>query len=1183
MTNRLLTLTAACALSLAATAQTWTAPELPSEASTLVSGNSYQIRNAASSMENYYLAGSSTWYSGWSTSLALIDRTTNDVITYVVEETADGWTLKNEATSKYTFVSGLIEAEEGTTLEAYNGLGELHVDMGEQGHQYFSITSSGTNTYRIQIAESDTTYGEYATAGKYLGFIKTADNYPNAVYAFLTPSDDNCCDWEFVDMSTYSARLDLYEALLEAEEAGVSTSEAGAVYENSSATEAELKEAYTSLKKAIAELIIGDVEDGTANDVTALIGNADFSEGSLSPWQNTTGKLVYSSDTFPNGDCNVADLNDNESFTGAVAAWQSSSSGGLADDDVYQTIGWVPAGTYKLTCSLVAQHGEDMPEGVFLYETNNGETKEIECKHDEDQWNSLIAAGTTNQLIMHPTITFKVETAGELTVGVKMVSTNCNWVYFSKFTLTYYGETDESEAYLALEAAIEEAKEYLDTETYYYSTSGVSTLTQAINTAENALTGSDEEMEAAQTALEAAVSVAKADIQAYTDFADYLQELLDDQETYQGAYEEIAGALADQYDSLIDYYTDRSISPEDIQEYIDAYNDWLVELITEYGLPIASAENPLEVTLLYLENANLTETGSLSPWQNTNSVLVYSTDTFPNGDCNVADLNDNETFNHAFAGWVSSSGSLGDEKLYQTISALPRGSYMLTCSMVAQHSTDLPSGVYLFSDDGVEAKTECTHDETMWEALVEEKANLETSTTPNQLMMHPEHTFFHTSDGSIDLGVELVSTNCNWVYGSKFKLYYMGVNLEDLYNQMMSLAKEAETLDDEVGQLVSEADNKLIAAIDAAEGCADDDEDAINEVIEQLTEAIAYANEALSLYDTLEQNYTLYSEYVMLDARLENCDDETYPELLDDIAAALADGFESNDEIEQYTSDLATGFTTYVISGVDMDSATEDNPVDITPALLNADFEGYDTENYTLIITLNKQTRTKSTNNHQNNNTYECYNNNSFNLSQTVKGLPTGYYRVRVQGFYRAGSNADNADSLLVDPTYGQNVLLMANTVGRPICNVLDGLMTEDPTIDGETSVTYGEADVYVANSMLSFLSYVDLNADDESYYWTSADAGVTDGTLTVGLRKDTHISSDWTIWNSFELLYLGTEMPTGIEALSDTENGSEADVVKTQIFTVDGTQLARPAKGINILRKTHADGSVSVEKVLVK
>ncbi|MCD7720808.1 MAG: hypothetical protein LUI09_01105, partial [Prevotellaceae bacterium] len=244
-------------------------------------------------------------------------------------------------------------------------------------------------------------------------------------------------------------------------------------------------------------------------------------------------------------------------------------------------------------------------------------------------------------------------------------------------------------------------------------------------------------------------------------------------------------------------------------------------------------------------------------------------------------------------------------------------------------------------------------------------------------------------------------------------------------------------------------------------------------------------------------------------------------------------------------------------------------------------------ENYTLFWTLERdagtQNGTQGSNNDGSNYAYECYNNNSFNLSQTVKGLPAGYYRVRVQGLYRAGSNADNADSLLVDPTYGQNVLLMANTVGRPICNVLDGLMTEDPLVDGETTVTYGEADVYVPNTMLSFLSYVDLNADDESYYWTSADAAVTDGTLTVGLRQNAHISSDWTIWNNFELLYLGTETPTGIEALSDTENGSEADVVKTQVFTVDGTQLARPAKGINILRKTHADGSVSVEKVLVK
>ncbi|MCD8266659.1 MAG: hypothetical protein LUC33_05835 [Prevotellaceae bacterium] len=1212
MTNRLLTLTAAAALCLAAQAADWTAPELPTEASTtLVSGNSYQIRNTASNMSDFYLSwGAVTW--DYNTALQLVERTeTSTIITYKLEQTTDGWTMLNEATNKYTFVAGILGESDGENLSDFYGYGKLYVDMADQGHNVFSITPSTGNAYRIQIAASDDTYGEQATAGKYLGWIDnvSATDLVYAVYAFLDPTEEhNCCDWELVDMTTYNARLNLYNALLEADEAGISTTSAGAVYENSSSSVDNLKEAYNSLKEALAEQVVGKIVDGTANDVTALIENADFSDGTLSPWVSTTGKLVYDSSTYPNSDCNVTDLNDNYTYNHWAAAWQSSSSGGLADDNVYQTIAWVPAGTYKLTCDMVAQHNEDMPEGVFLYETNNGETKELECKHDETQWAELVAAGTYNQLIMHPTLTFKVETAGELTVGVKMVSTNCNWVYFSNFKLTYYGETDASEAYLALEAAIEEAKAYLDTETYYYSASGLSTLTQAVNTAENALTGSDEEMEAAQTALEDAVSVAKADIQAYSDFAAYLQELLDAQADFAGGYDDIAGELSDKYDELKDAYDARETTVEAIEEEIDGYTDWLRELVTD-AMPEASTSNPLNITSLCtnMNYANNTNDG----WTLTRS-----------GGSNQVTYHCAEVWNGTFTE-------------LQTLADMPAGSYMLKAKAFYRTSTTADSyAAYVGDADAEEILTYLVvadgsaqvvniaagaisglTDETAPTGYAAVGATDYPGVYQPNTMQAAEYAFnlndayecqatgYLVSDGDLTFGLRNdgpIISNA-WSIWSQLRLYYCGEDINQLYLSMLALADEAEELDNEAGLLVAEADTKLQAAIAASEDCSDTDEDAIYAVIDQLNEAIAYGKESIELYDELSYSYTLYSDYVMTDDRLDNCDDSDWDDLLDDIASVIGDtssSFESNAEIEKYISDLKTGFTAYVISGVDMDSATEDNPVDITPALLNSNFDGYGmADSYTMFWTLDvdggtngsKEDTSLSSNN---TNAYECYNNTFFQVSQTVEGLPEGYYRVRVQGFYRAGTNVANADSIRAyGEEYGQNVILMANVVARPICNVIDGGMTTDPGITDESSeiIEINGTDttfVYVPNTMESFLQYVDLNADVEDYYWTSADVGVTDGTLTVGLRKETHIDSDWTIWNNFELLYLGTEMPTGIEDLQGEGAGkgaSDADVVLTQVFTVDGTQLSRPAKGINILRKTHADGSVSVEKVLVK
>ncbi len=1143
MMNRTLSLMAACLVGVATYAQ-WTAPEQPTAASELVSGHSYMVRNADS--DGLYLAGSTTWYS-WSSSLSLVEN--NDAstpITYKISQETDdegntGWTFLNISTQKYTFISGLISAEEGSNLYEYNGFGEMHIDMGTQGHNFFDITEqdAANHLYRIKVVETDSVYGDQTG---YWGFIKNAANYPTAVYAFLDPSDsNNCCNWEFVDYTTYETQVELYNALIEAAEAGVDTSSASAVYENSSSTVEQLEAALTELKKGIAEILTNGASMDNPVDVTSLIGNADFTDGTLSPWENTNGVLVYSGDTFPNGDCNVADYNDNETFNHAMAAWVSSSSS-LGDEDVHQTISYAPAGMYVLSCSMVAQHGSDMPTGVYLY----AGTQETECQHDETLWSSLVAAGTTNQLMMHPTVTF-LHQGGELTIGVKLVETNCNWVYASNFNMTYYGETTKSESYLTLQTSVESAQAYTDTETYHYSEAALQELEAAIASAEALLSNSaatDDELTAENEALQAVLATVKLNVQAYNDLASYIETLESDRDKYDEAgLDDISGTLADLYDEMQDHYADCDLTNEEIQAYIDGYTDLLTGLL-EDALQYATEDNPIDVTLLYLQNADFTD-GSLDPWENTNGVLVYSTDTFPNGDCNVSEYNNYETFNHAIAGWVSSSTSLGDDDVHQTITDLPKGSYILSCSMVAQHSTDMPSGVYLYTSGLVETTTEVTHDEDLWAELIE-------AGTTNQLMEHPQHVFYHAG-GDLTVGVRLESTNCNWVYASKFTLSYAGESINALYQAMMAMKEQAAALEDEA-MYINKADQLLQEGINAAEDCASDDEEAILAVMEQLQDAMTYAKEAIELVSTLEYDYTIYSEYLM--GEIES-DYEEYETLIDEIGAAISDGYESKEQIEGYISSLASGFTAYVQYPV-LETSSEENPGDITAALVNANFEGIGAGSTNEFWTVTRDGGTES----GSYDVYECYNNTSFDVSQTVTGLADGYYRVRVQGFYRPGSNADNVDSLAVDPDYGQNVVLYANTVSTPICNVIEGGTTTATGLDGETSVEYNGETLYLPNSMSSFAGYVENFPD---IYWTQVDVQVEGGSLTVGLRKSEHISSDWTIWNEFQLLYLGTETPTGIEEVADAEAAADA-AAQAGIYDLSGRKVSKPQKGIYIV-----------------
>ena len=55
----------------------------------------------------------------------------------------------------------------------------------------------------------------------------------------------------------------------------------------------------------------------------------------------------------------------------------------------------------------------------------------------------------------------------------------------------------------------------------------------------------------------------------------------------------------------------------------------------------------------------------------------------------------------------------------------------------------------------------------------------------------------------------------------------------------------------------------------------------------------------------------------------------------------------------------------------------------------------------------------------------------------------------------------------------------------------------------------------------------------------------------------------------------------TGIKDAQVTEAAGKP--VSTQVYSINGTLLATPAKGLNIIKETYADGTVRARKVVVR
>ncbi len=148
----------------------------------------------------------------------------------------------------------------------------------------------------------------------------------------------------------------------------------------------------------------------------------------------------------------------------------------------------------------------------------------------------------------------------------------------------------------------------------------------------------------------------------------------------------------------------------------------------------------------------------------------------------------------------------------------------------------------------------------------------------------------------------------------------------------------------------------------------------------------------------------------------------------------------------------------------------------------------------------------------------------SFDVYQDIEGLPKGVYAVAVNGYTRykdatSDYNAWKAGQVSETKVYINSA--QYGTFATPVKHVSEG-GGYTSIHSQETSVTTPEGTLYCPNTMAAADYYFHNSGDDKRYY-NEAYGALGDGeTLRLGVINQKATSTDWSIFDDFQLLYFG-------------------------------------------------------------
>ena len=877
----------------------------------------------------------------------------------------------------------------------------------------------------------------------------------------------------------------------------------------------------------------------------------------------------------------------------------------------------MPVGNYRLTANTIGYQQNDnkiRPYGVYLYAENSGIESRAEAHSLEF---GGLKDGVVSEADPQPrnTVLEFLAMDGTIKIGFKVANTNCNWVAVDNFKLEYLGKGEGGVAGI-LENVLtqaEELKNGYDLQKKKYSAAGEAKYNELLETVKQAASNPDIDEEAVGVmvkSLQAGMDTLKADVEAYDALTAKTVELSEAWD--ESAYADQAFPEYEEYLSgLEDAYENRTFNPlelDSIQPRADR-------------LWISCVKN----ALINGETNNVTGI-MVNPGWDANADGWTKT-----GD---GSYNQNNSLSEVWSG--------KDWEVYQEISNLPQGSYKITMQGFYSPSSgndnnwhegwgqegDETNNIlgYLFGNDASEPLlhvTACPQEENVAENC-EEVTWTDDASLAGKWLCHGKNsaqeifeqnsenylnatTCYVGEDGKLRIGVKMsgVSWGQAWVIFDNFQVEYLGAdNMEGAQTALDALVREANGMLASEVLTTQEAKDGLNKAIEAASAVGELTPEVYKEQTEALNAAIKFGQESMDAATALEDKVTAHDKKLSGTGEAsyeEYSNTEGYDELYDLTIEIFdkIDGegiFATLDEINDYSVRLDKTYSKMLSGHIDFTTANKDEPVDATGLIVNPSFQTK-TENDKgeivdaasadgwLVESLKGGSGVKDAK------VYEIFSDSS-EVYQPLYNAPAGYYRVVMNGFYRAGGFID-AGVARRDSADAQNAELFVK------CG--DGNWSEKlPSIFEHVSeLKYDGSDVALPDSLFpksdmlyhfivdqpagAALAFEDGEYECDTYFY------VGEGEEPVlGVRKTGMLTNDWSCFDNFRLYYYGDGDANRPDGFVDGIDGVSADgavtVVSSVWYTINGVRVDGPKqRGIYIRQDLMSDGTKKAVKVLVK